>query len=98
MGTLEDVANDAEFLASDLAAFVGGQHLRSPEAHRRNPQRGLPAPLLNARRLGKPFGRDLEGTISAIVRREEGVWPYLPIAPCRRNSFGDIPFQARNAR
>jgi 3-oxoacyl-[acyl-carrier protein] reductase len=27
MGTLEDVANDAEFLASDLAAFVSGQHL-----------------------------------------------------------------------
>jgi len=27
MGTLEDVANDAEFLPSDLAAFVSGQHL-----------------------------------------------------------------------
>jgi 3-oxoacyl-[acyl-carrier protein] reductase len=27
MGTLEDVANAAEFLASDLAAFVSGQHL-----------------------------------------------------------------------
>ena len=27
MGTLEDVANAAEYLASDLAAFVSGQHL-----------------------------------------------------------------------
>jgi 3-oxoacyl-[acyl-carrier protein] reductase len=27
MGTVEDVANTAEYLASDLAAFVSGQHL-----------------------------------------------------------------------
>jgi 3-oxoacyl-[acyl-carrier protein] reductase len=27
MGTLEDVANAAEYLASDLADFVSGQHL-----------------------------------------------------------------------
>jgi 3-oxoacyl-[acyl-carrier protein] reductase len=27
MGTLEDVANAAEYLASDLAGFVSGQHL-----------------------------------------------------------------------
>jgi 3-oxoacyl-[acyl-carrier protein] reductase len=27
MGTLEDVANEAEYLASDLSAFVSGQHL-----------------------------------------------------------------------
>ncbi len=27
MGTLDDVANVAEFLASDLASFVSGQHL-----------------------------------------------------------------------
>jgi 3-oxoacyl-[acyl-carrier protein] reductase len=27
MGTLKDVANAAEYLASDLAAFVSGQHL-----------------------------------------------------------------------
>jgi 3-oxoacyl-[acyl-carrier protein] reductase len=27
MGTLDDVANAAEYLASDLAAFVSGQHL-----------------------------------------------------------------------
>jgi len=27
MGTLADVANAAEYLASDLAGFVSGQHL-----------------------------------------------------------------------
>ena len=27
MGTLEDVANAAEYLAGDLAGFIGGQHL-----------------------------------------------------------------------
>ena len=27
MGTVEDVANAAEYLASDLAGFVSGQHL-----------------------------------------------------------------------
>jgi 3-oxoacyl-[acyl-carrier protein] reductase len=27
MGTLEDIANAAEYLASDLSAFVSGQHL-----------------------------------------------------------------------
>lgn len=27
MGTVEDVANAAEYLASDLSAFVSGQHL-----------------------------------------------------------------------
>jgi 3-oxoacyl-[acyl-carrier protein] reductase len=27
MGTVEDVANAAEYLASDLAAIVSGQHL-----------------------------------------------------------------------
>jgi 3-oxoacyl-[acyl-carrier protein] reductase len=27
MGTLDDIVNAAEYLASDLAAFVSGQHL-----------------------------------------------------------------------
>ncbi len=27
MGTLEDVANAAEYLAGDLAGFISGQHL-----------------------------------------------------------------------
>ncbi len=27
MGTLEDLANTAKYLASDLAGFVSGQHL-----------------------------------------------------------------------
>jgi NAD(P)-dependent dehydrogenase (short-subunit alcohol dehydrogenase family) len=27
MGTMSDVANAAEYLASDLSAFVSGQHL-----------------------------------------------------------------------
>ena len=33
VGTLEDVANAAEYLASDLASFVRGQHLLLSGAH-----------------------------------------------------------------